>query len=158
MSLGRANVTNSLELLLPETPEQRELLLDMYLSNVDPVVRVTHRPTLVRKLPTYVDEVHPLAFSIFYSAINSLPPAVVESKFGETRDDLMAKYELGLEIGLARANYLTNPSLELFQAFIIWLTCITREEDMGTQEPRILIDRQRFNRLQAKHGHFWELP
>ncbi|KAJ4302847.1 hypothetical protein N0V90_001738 [Kalmusia sp. IMI 367209] len=147
ISLGRAKVGTSLEMLLPDTQEEREALLDIYFSNVDPVVRITHRPTLIRKLPTYVHEVHPLAFAIFYSAINSLPPAVVENKFGESREDLMAKYELGVEIGLARGNYLTSPSLELFQAFIIWLTCITREEDIEFraaeskgQEPSIAED------------------
>jgi hypothetical protein len=119
-------------MLIPEHQEQRDALLEIYFSNVDPVVRMTHRPSLVNKLPVYVQNVHPLAFAIFYSAINSLPPAVVQSRFGESREELMGKFELGVEIGLARGNYLTTPSLELLQAFVIWLTCITREEDIGT--------------------------
>lgn len=131
IGLGRARLTVSLDMLIPETQEQRDALLDIYFSNVDPVVRITHRPSLIRKLPTYVQDLHPLAFAIFYSAINSLPPAVVESRFGESREELMEKYETGVEIGLARANYLTSPSLELLQAFVLWLTCITREEDIG---------------------------
>ena len=122
----------SLEMLMPETQGGRDALLDIYFSNVDPVVRITHRPSLINKLPAYVHNVHPLAFAIFYSAINSLPPALVESKFGESREELMGKYELGVEIGLARANYLTSSNLELLQAFVLWLTCITREEDIGT--------------------------
>lgn len=120
-------------MLMPETQEHCEMLLDVYFSNVDPVIRITHRPSLIKKLPIYSHDVHPLAFAIFYSAVNSLPPAVVESKFSESREDLMAKYEMGIEIGLARGNYLTTPSLELLQAFILWLTCITREEDMGAK-------------------------
>lgn len=131
IGLGRAKLGTSLEMLMPETQEHCEMLLDVYFSNVDPVIRITHRPSLIKKLPIYSHDVHPLAFAIFYSAVNSLPPAVVESKFSESREDLMAKYEMGIEIGLARGNYLTTPSLELLQAFILWLTCITREEDMG---------------------------
>lgn len=131
ISLGRARFGVSLEALMPDTQEMRDALLDTYFCNVDPVIRITHKPSLQKKVPSYIQQVHPLVFAIFYSAINSLPPAVVKSRFGESREDLMAKYELGVEIGLARLNYLTTPSLKLLQAFIIWLTCITREEDIG---------------------------
>ncbi|KAL5394175.1 hypothetical protein PMIN06_005167 [Paraphaeosphaeria minitans] len=131
IGLGRAKVGVSLETLMPESQEQRDALLDTYFSNVDPVIRITHRPSLINKAPSYAQNVHPLVFAIFYSAINSLPPALVESRFGESREELMAKFELGIEIGLSRGNYLTSPSLELLQAFVIWLTCITREEDIG---------------------------
>jgi len=72
-----------------------------------------------------------MAFAIFYSAVNSLPPTVVENRFGENKDDFLARLELGVEIGLARGNYLTTQSMEILQAFILWLTCITREEEMG---------------------------
>lgn len=103
----------------------------MYFANVDPLVRVTHKPTLVRKFPTYMQESHPIAFAVLYSAVNSLPHTIVENNFGENKDELLARLELGVEISLARANYLTTSSLEVLQAFVIWLTCITREEDMG---------------------------
>ena len=95
------------------------------------MVRITHKPTLLRKLPMYIKEVHPLAFAIYYSAANSLPPTVVENRFGENKDDLLTRFELAVEIGLARGNYLTTQSMEVLQAFVLWLTCITKEEDMG---------------------------
>lgn len=131
LSLGRAKIGVTLESLLPESQEHRDALLEVYFSHVDPMVRITHKPTLLRKLPFYCKETQPLAFAVFYSAINSLPPTVVENKFGQSKDDLLARFELGVEIGLARENYLTTSSLEIFQGFILWLTCITREEDMG---------------------------
>jgi hypothetical protein len=96
------------------------------------MIRIIHRPTLIRKFPYYVSETHPLAWAVFFSAINSRPPAVVEEKFGDNKEELLARYELGLEISLAREQYLTTSSLEVVQAFIIWLTCITKEDDMGT--------------------------
>ncbi|KAJ4353969.1 uncharacterized protein N0V89_005701 [Didymosphaeria variabile] len=46
ISLGRAKLGVSLEMLIPESQEQRDALLDIYFSNVDPVVRITHRPSL----------------------------------------------------------------------------------------------------------------
>jgi hypothetical protein len=56
---------------------------------------------------------------------------VVQGKFGESKEALLDKLQLGVEISLARENYLTSSSLEIFQGFVLWLTCITREEDMG---------------------------
>ncbi|KAF2637828.1 hypothetical protein P280DRAFT_471994 [Massarina eburnea CBS 473.64] len=131
LSLGRARIGQTLENLFPKSYELRDDLLDVYFTNVDPMVRITHNPTLSRRFHSYIKDTHPMSFAVSYAAVNSLPPAVVENRFGESKEDMLAKFELGVEVGLARANYLTTPSLEVFQAFIIWLTCITREEDMG---------------------------
>ncbi|KAF2715017.1 hypothetical protein K504DRAFT_368193 [Pleomassaria siparia CBS 279.74] len=131
LSLGRAKASVNLQELLPETEEHRGALLDIYFSNVDPMVRLTHKPTLIHKFPFYIQENHPLAFAVFYSAINSLSPSIVEQKFGYTKEELTIRFELGVEIGLARANYLTTSSLEIFQGFLLWLTCISAEDDIG---------------------------
>jgi hypothetical protein len=95
------------------------------------MVRITHRPTLIRKFHYHVTTHHPLAWGVFYSAINSLPPSVCTERFGDNKEDLLAKYELGVEISLARENYLTTSNLEVLQGFLLWLTCITKEDDMG---------------------------
>lgn len=131
LSLGRAGMGSSLEQLLPHSLEFRNTLLDVYFANVDPMVRITHKSTVVRKFSSYNRETHPIAFAIYFSAINSLPPKVVQGKFHETKEALLDKFQLGVEISLARENYLTSSSLEIFQGFVLWLTCITREEDMG---------------------------
>ncbi|KAF2630433.1 hypothetical protein BU25DRAFT_257829 [Macroventuria anomochaeta] len=131
LSLGRAGAGSNLDQLLPDTQEQRDTLLDVYFANVDPMVRITHKPSVVRKYSLYMRETHPLAFAICFSAINSLPPNVVQSRFGETKEELLDRFQLGVEISLARENYLTTSSLEIFQGFVLWLTCITKEEDMG---------------------------
>lgn len=131
LSLGRAGAGSNLDQLLPDTKDQRDILLDVFFANVDPMVRITHRPTVLRRYSSYMRETHPLAFSICFSAINSLPPNVVQSRFGETKEELLERFQLGVEISLARENYLTTSSLEIFQGFVLWLTCITKEEDMG---------------------------
>ena len=95
------------------------------------MVRITHRQTLTRNYASYMHETHPLAFAVCFSAINSLPPNVVQSRFGEAKEELLERFQLGVEISLARENYLTTSSLEIFQGFVLWLTCITKEEDMG---------------------------
>jgi hypothetical protein len=131
LSLGRAGIGSNLEQLLPHSQGMRDTLLDVYFANVDPMVRITHRSTVVQKFASYNRETHPIAFAIYFSAINSLPPNVVKGKFHETKASLLDKFQLGVEISLARENYLTSSSLEIFQGFVLWLTCITREEDMG---------------------------
>jgi hypothetical protein len=131
LSLGRAGAGSNLENLLPSTQDHRDTLLDVYFANVDPMVRITHRPTVLRKFATYNHEAHPIAYAIYFSAINSLPPKVVQTRFGDTKEALLDRFQLGVEISLARENYLTTSDLEIFQGFVLWLTCITREEDMG---------------------------
>lgn len=131
LSLGRARSQSSLEQLLPNSQEYRDTLLDVYFLNVDPMVRITHKPTVVRKFLYYNQEAHPISFAIYFSAINSLSPKVVQNRFGESKEDLLNRFQLGVEMTLARENYLTTSSLEIFQGFVLWLTCITREEDMG---------------------------
>lgn len=95
------------------------------------MVRITHKGTLLRKFASYNHDTHPIAFAIYFSAINSLPAKVVLGKFNENKETLLDRFQLGVEISLARENYLTSSSLEIFQGFVLWLTCITREEDMG---------------------------
>jgi hypothetical protein len=131
LSLGRAKIGPTLQELLPKSQHQRDALLDIYFSNVDPMVRITHKPTLLRKFSHHIHANRPIAFAICYSAINSLPAAVCVEKFGETKEDLLARYELGVEISLARENYLTTPSLEVLQGLVLWLSCITKEDEMG---------------------------
>ena len=121
----------SLQELLPSSQQHRDALLEIYFSNVDPMVRITHTPTLLCKLPHLIQESRPIVFAIYYSAINSLPPAICLEKFGENKDDLLAQYELGVEVSLARENYLTTSSLEVLQGLVLWLTCITKEDEMG---------------------------
>jgi hypothetical protein len=64
---------------------------------------------------------------------------VVQSRFGESKEDLLDRFQLGVEISLARENYLTTSSLEIFQGFVLWLTCITKEEDMGMTAIKIQV-------------------
>jgi hypothetical protein len=132
LSLGRAGIGSNLEQLLPNNQEFRDTLLDVYFANVDPMVRITHRATVMRKFSAYNHETHP--------------------KFKETKETLLDRFQLGVEISLARENYLTSSSLEIFQGFVLWLTCITREEDMGKIPSRRFCTFDIADRIQARHG------
>ncbi|KAH7122520.1 fungal-specific transcription factor domain-containing protein [Dendryphion nanum] len=131
LSLGRAKIGSTLQAFLPQSQEHQDALLEIYFLNVDPMVRITHKPTLLRRFSLYIEETHPIPFAVFYAAVNSLPPHICEEKFGESKDELLGRFELGVEISLARENYLTTSSLEVLQGFVLWLTCITKEDNMG---------------------------
>ncbi|KAF3053359.1 hypothetical protein E8E11_011608 [Didymella keratinophila] len=119
LSLGRAGAGSNLDQLLPDSQDQRDTLLDIYFANVDPMVRITHKPTVMRRYPIYMRETHPLAFAICFSAINSLPPNVVQSRFGDTKEELLDRFQLGVEISLARENYLTTSKEDMGKAWAL---------------------------------------
>lgn len=132
LSLSRARVGVSLQELLPQSQSQLDAFLELYFVNVDPVLKITHQPSLLRKFSRHVQDAHPIAFAVFYSVVYSLSPSACVENFGEQKEDLLARYELGIEISLARENYLTTTSLEILQGFVLWISCMTSEDDMGT--------------------------
>ena len=119
LSLGKAELGASLDTLLPDTPDHCDDLLDIFFYNVDPMMRVVHKPTTTRKFHSLIREHAPLAFAIFYAAIHALPAAAVEERYGERKEVLLQRYEQGVEISLARDNYLTTSSLEVLVSISI---------------------------------------
>lgn len=95
----------------------------------------------------------PLAYAIFYSALNSLRADVVVTRFRKEKLALLRKYQQGLEFSLQQSDFLTTSSIEVLQAFIIYLVSLcgsssfrsstnirtqtvqAREDDMGQVWP-----------------------
>jgi hypothetical protein len=79
----------------------------------------------------------PLALAVFYSAINSLSAEDVLLQFSIEKETLLSQFQHGVQVGLGRENFLTTPSIEVLQAFVLllvslhtshliaaaWLTC-----------------------------------
>jgi hypothetical protein len=63
----------------------------------------------------------PLALAIFYSAINSLSAENVMMRFAAEKEALLAQFQRGVELGLGREDFLTTPSIEVLQAFVLLL-------------------------------------
>ncbi|KAF4952563.1 hypothetical protein FGADI_6634 [Fusarium gaditjirri] len=131
-------------------------LLDTFYSHVDPMTRIVHKPTLKRRLIQYIDhtygvnasssddeeflaaqsgdDIHtfePLALAVFYSAVNSLSAEEVLSQFSLEKEALLSQFQYGVQVGLGGENFLTTPSIEVLQAFVLFLTCQSREDDMA---------------------------
>ncbi|GKZ36104.1 hypothetical protein AbraIFM66950_007011 [Aspergillus brasiliensis] len=150
--------------LWPDTREDCYLLLNVFLANVDPIVRIIHRPSLARRFDVFVrshypdsrddtptqggssnsgtiysttktDVFKPLAMSIFYAAVNSMKETDVSTKFGTDKTSLLDRYRMGTELLLKRQKFVTSRIFEVLQAFVILLTVKYREDDMGKVWP-----------------------
>ncbi|GLB04723.1 hypothetical protein AtubIFM57258_010742 [Aspergillus tubingensis] len=148
----------------PDTREDCYLLLNRFLANVDPIVRIIHRPSLSRRFDAFVhfqyadsredtptgggsrnsgtipspakkDAFKPLAMSIFYAAVNSMKDADVLNMFGMSKVSLLKRYRTGTEVLLKRQKFMTSRIFEVLQAFVILLTAQYREDDMGKVWP-----------------------
>lgn len=122
----------------------------MYLANVDPIVRIIHRPSLARRFdafvrsqypdsrdytptqggdsnggtscgPTKIGAFQPLVMSIFYAAVNSIKDTEVATMFGMDKVSLLNRYRMGTEMLLKRQKFMTSRIFEVLQAFVILL-------------------------------------
>ncbi|KAK1140025.1 hypothetical protein N8T08_010934 [Aspergillus melleus] len=139
---------------LPRSAEDCFEYLEIFFSNVDPMTRLVHKPSLRRRIALYVNQTYatnqdageeseepvpdpsihsfePLALAVFYSAVNSLPPETVLARFSADKETLLAQFQRGVELGLGREGFLTTPNIEVLQAFVLILTCQSREDDMS---------------------------
>ncbi|KAM0281219.1 hypothetical protein ACHAQH_003650 [Verticillium albo-atrum] len=117
-------------------PSQVPFLVDVFSENVNFCIQIVHLPALkdmIRdmrgKNPASIspsDEA--LAFAVYYAAVTSMGDEDVASSFGATKAELNYKFRLGLELSLAKADFIRLPSLPLLQAFIIFL-CLARRHD-----------------------------
>ncbi|KAF7175306.1 hypothetical protein CNMCM7691_007346 [Aspergillus felis] len=147
----------------PDTREDCYLLLNIFLANVDPIVRVVHRPSLARRFdgfirthysldktpvgssysnnmafdPNQSDAFEPLAMSIFYATINSMKETDVSTVFNTDKSHLLRRYRAGTEAYLKQHEFMTSRIFEVLQAFVIFLsqTAQYREDDMGKVWP-----------------------
>lgn len=106
-------------------------LWQLFLENVDPLVKLLHVPTTQRQilrasqdLPNAPPAFECLMFSIYYAAIASvLCSASCQALLQEDRQTLVDRYQFGVEQALAKANLMSNPNVTTLQAFTLYLIC-----------------------------------
>lgn len=139
--------THDLTDLYPFSKNDCYLLLEMFFTNVDPMIRITHQPTLREQFAAFVNSYagyqctpplsksssmdilegdgsfEPLFFAICYSAINSLTPDSVLAGFQVEKDELLGRFRQGVELSLAKADFVSSPEPQVLRAFVIVLAC-----------------------------------
>jgi len=103
-------------------------LWQIYLANVNPLMKIIHRPTvhpIIVDATTDVEHVprgpEALLFAIYTAAVLSMRDAECEVTFGESRSSLLARYRLGTRRSLTRAKLMGTSDLVVLQAFVIYL-------------------------------------
>src|SRR6266536_1190544 len=131
---GYSSLSTNLRSLHP-TPSQVFTLWEIYKENVDPIVKILHRPSMRKwlldvsgSLDNLNKSNEAMLFSIYHSAVTSLNPTQCQSLLGEERDTLLAKYRFAVEQALSRAGFLNSASMMLLQAFVLFLICVRRQD------------------------------
>ncbi|KAK3716323.1 hypothetical protein LTR37_006473 [Vermiconidia calcicola] len=115
---------------------QIPFLLEVYAERVHSIIALPHMPSLKKLLQHHrsarTESSSPgdeaLLFSVFYAAICSLDEDEVTASFNVSKNELALKYRIGLEHALAKADFLSNPTDIVIQAFVIFLALARRHD------------------------------
>ncbi|KAI5458078.1 hypothetical protein BGZ63DRAFT_416526 [Mariannaea sp. PMI_226] len=123
------------EPLIHPSPNMMARLWAIYLRNVDPLMKILHRPTIEKTLQSYINSptrspldapTNAVAFAIYFCAVASLSPSDCLEKLGESHDVVTKRYRNGIERALAEADYLNSNDLVTLQAFTLYTAMLRR--------------------------------
>ena len=103
-------------------------LWQVYINNVNPLLKISHIPTLQAQIisaganPSKIAKpMEALMFAIYFSAVNSMSDAEVQSTFGEDRHVLLGKYHGATQQALVNAGFMRSTELMVLQAYLLYL-------------------------------------
>lgn len=103
-------------------------LWQIYLENVNPLLKITHTPTIQGQLveaaanPASISKpLEALMFSIYFIAVTSMTDEEVQDTFKEDRNRLLSKYHHGTQQALINAGFMRSPELVVLQAYVLYL-------------------------------------
>lgn len=106
-------------------------LWQIYLDNINPVLKLTHTPTLqvrIIEASASLDKVsrslEALLFTIYLMAITSMSEEEVLAMFNEKRAILLSKYQQAAQQALVNAEFMRTPDLTLLQAYLLY--CVNK--------------------------------
>lgn len=132
---GYSSLMHDLRELHP-SPSQIFILWEVFKENVDPIVRILHRPTaktILMNAASSLDRVskpaEALLFAIYFGAVVSLTPEQCKQLLDEDKPVLLKKYRFATEQALARADFLNSSSLMCLQALSFFLIFVRHCDD-----------------------------
>ncbi|KAF2197055.1 hypothetical protein GQ43DRAFT_425355 [Delitschia confertaspora ATCC 74209] len=112
-------------------PEQIHQLWQIFVENVDPLIKVVHVPTLapaIQKAASSLGAVPPsfeaLMFSIYSVAVMSLNENECRQRLCESRKTLLSRYMTATKAGLSRVRFMGTTSLVVLQALLLYLLSV----------------------------------
>lgn len=107
-------------------------LWQIYLENVDVLLKVTHTPTFQTRIINAAGDLRnvsptleALMFSIYCAAILSLAEEECRNLFGSVRDELLRRYQLGCQQALLRCGVLRTSDRECLTALYLYLVSVS---------------------------------
>ncbi|KAF7563532.1 hypothetical protein G7046_g573 [Stylonectria norvegica] len=117
-------------------PSQGRFLWQVYLENVEPLLKLMHIPTmdkLILGMESHAENLtagdEALLFAIYYAAVNSMGEGEVQTNFGVSQAQYVSQFRFALEQALARANLLNTSDIAVLQAFTLFLTMVKCHDD-----------------------------
>lgn len=105
-------------------------LWQIYLDNINPLLKITHVPTVQSQIieaSSQLDKapknIEALMFSIYLMAITSLEDADVQRRFKEPKQELLARYHAATQQALTNAGFMRVNDSIVLQAFVLYLVC-----------------------------------
>ena len=105
----------------------------IYVRNVDPLVKILHRPSLENDIHAFVRlgaqyqhaaPQNALLFCIYFAAISTLSEEEAQKQLGEGQQVLASRYRISAERALAAADYLNTNTLITLQAVTLYVTSL----------------------------------
>ena len=109
-------------------PVQIFRLWQIYLDNVNPLLKVTHTPSLQGRIieaASNVTSISPtleaLMFSIYCMSIQSLIVEDCQTIFGSSKEDLLMRYQFGCQQALLNCGFLRSSDRDCLTALYLYL-------------------------------------
>jgi hypothetical protein len=103
-------------------------LWQIYINNVNPLLRITHIPTVQgqiieasSRLEKVSKPIEVLMFAIYLMAVTSMTEDQVQRQFDEEKTILISKYHLALQQALVNAGFMRTNDLTVLQAYMLYL-------------------------------------
>lgn len=113
-------------------PVQIFQLWQLYLDNVNPLLKVTHTPSLQGRIieaAGNILKINPdleaLMFSIYCMAISSLTEDDCQAVFASSKVDLLARYRLGCQQALVNSRFLRCTNRDCLTALYLYLVSLS---------------------------------
>lgn len=106
-------------------------LWQIYLNNVNPLLKLTHTPTLQEHIVEAAANIgkvskslEALMFAIYFMAVTSLNDEEARLTFHQEKPQLLQTYYTACQQALVNAGFMRNPDITILQAFLLYLVSL----------------------------------
>jgi hypothetical protein len=135
-------------------------LWQIYLDNVNPMLKVTHTPSLqgqIIEAASDVSKIEPnlqaLMFSIYSVSVMTLTEQQCQAQLGSSRTDLLTGYQMATQQALLNCDFLSTDSRNCLTALFLFLVsyCFTIHRRPAANALRCLLETKRWQIPERLH-------